>query len=80
MRVIEKMMNMAIKAWLGNNEPLSDKLPDEKSGRNVDKKRCELTKHRLEKGIESNYYDRGRYSPTHEKGVHHFHRILSRYF
>mgnify|MGYP001350960594 CR=1 FL=1 len=34
----------------------------------------------VQKGIESIFYDRGRYSPTHEKGVHHFHRILSRYF
>ncbi len=33
----------------------------------------------VQKGIESNFYDRGRYSPAHEKGVHHFHRILSRY-
>ena len=33
----------------------------------------------VQKGIESNFYKRGRYSPKHEKGVHHFHRILSKY-
>lgn len=28
-------------------------------------------------GIRSRLYQRGRYSPQHEKGVHHFHRILA---
>ena len=28
-------------------------------------------------GISSSSYDRGRYSPTMERGVHHFHRILT---
>ena len=31
----------------------------------------------VQKGIKSRYYKRGRYSPTHEKGVHHFHGLLS---
>ena len=30
-----------------------------------------------QRGISSKSYDRGRYSPTKEKGVHHFHRILT---
>ena len=30
----------------------------------------------VQKGIKSRYYKRGRYSPTHEKGVHHFHGLL----
>ena len=30
-----------------------------------------------QRGVSSKSYDRGRYSPTKEKGVHHFHRILS---
>ena len=30
----------------------------------------------VQKGIRSRFYDRGRYSPTREKGVHHFHRLL----
>jgi len=29
-----------------------------------------------QRGVESGSYDRGRYSPSKEKGVHHFHRIL----
>jgi choline monooxygenase len=34
----------------------------------------------VQKGMASNAYDRGRYSPTREQGVHHFHRILSQLF
>ena len=33
----------------------------------------------VQKGIKSNFYDRGRYSVKHEKGVHHFHRLISQY-
>ena len=29
------------------------------------------------KGMRSRAYIRGRYSPTHEQGVHHFHRMMS---
>ncbi len=31
----------------------------------------------VQKGIKSRYYTRGRYSPEHEKGVHHFHGLLA---
>ncbi len=30
-----------------------------------------------QRGVKSGAYDRGRYSPTKEKGVHHFHKILT---
>ena len=30
-----------------------------------------------QKGVSSVTYERGRYSPTKESGVHHFHRILT---
>ncbi len=30
----------------------------------------------VQRGMRSRFYDRGRYSPTHERGVHHFHRLL----
>jgi len=30
-----------------------------------------------QRGVSSGAYDRGRYSPTRETGVHHFHRILT---
>lgn len=32
----------------------------------------------VQKGVQSRFYDRGRYSPTKEMGTHHFHRLLSR--
>jgi choline monooxygenase len=31
----------------------------------------------VQRGIRSRLYDRGRYSPSREKGVHHFHRLLA---
>jgi choline monooxygenase len=31
----------------------------------------------VQKGMASKAYDRGRYSPTREQGVHHFHRMVS---
>ena len=31
----------------------------------------------VQKGIKSRYYDRGRFSPDMEKGVHYFHRLIS---
>jgi choline monooxygenase len=32
----------------------------------------------VQRGVRSRLYDRGRYSPTEEVGVHHFHRLLAR--
>ena len=34
----------------------------------------------VQKSMRSQAYDRGRYSPTREQGVHHFHRMISRLF
>lgn len=31
----------------------------------------------VQKGVQSRFYDRGRYSPTKERGTHHFHRLLA---
>jgi hypothetical protein len=31
----------------------------------------------VQKGLRSRLYDRGRYSPSREQGVHHFHRLLA---
>jgi choline monooxygenase len=31
----------------------------------------------VQRGVRSRMYDRGRYSPTRETGVHHFHRLLA---
>ena len=32
----------------------------------------------VQRGVRSRLYDRGRYSPAREPGVHHFHRLLAR--
>lgn len=32
----------------------------------------------VQKGLRSRFYQRGRYSPTREQGVHHFHRLVAR--
>jgi len=32
--------------------------------------------HAVQRGVRSRFYTRGRYSPTRERGVHHFHRLL----
>lgn len=34
----------------------------------------------VQRGVRSRLYDRGRYSPTREQGIHHFHRLLARAF
>jgi choline monooxygenase len=36
----------------------------------------ELVVERTARGARARLYERGRYSPTHELGVHHFHRLL----
>lgn len=33
----------------------------------------------VQKGVKSRFYDRGHFSPSMEKGVHHFHLLLSRF-
>lgn len=33
----------------------------------------------VQRGVRSRLYHRGRYSPTRETGVHHFHRLLTRF-
>ena len=53
------------------------------SGKNNSVDRIELEDQRVvldvQKGIKSKFYDRGRYSAQHEKGTHHFHRLISKY-
>jgi choline monooxygenase len=33
--------------------------------------------HSVQRGVRSRFYDRGRFSPSQEQGVHHFHRLLA---
>ena len=34
----------------------------------------------VQKGIKSKAYDRGRYSPKREIGVHYFHKLIQKYY
>lgn len=38
----------------------------------------EVVEH-VQRGVQSRLYDRGRYSPEREAGVHHFHRLLTEF-
>ena len=33
----------------------------------------------VQKGVRSHFYKAGRFSPTREKGVHHFHQLLAQF-
>ena len=33
----------------------------------------------VQQGIKSRFYNAGRYSPKHEKGIHHFHLLLNKH-
>jgi choline monooxygenase len=33
----------------------------------------------VHKGVKSSFYKAGRFSPTREQGVHHFHRLLAEF-
>jgi choline monooxygenase len=33
----------------------------------------------VQRGVQSRFYNRGRYSPKREQGVHHFHRLLVKF-
>jgi choline monooxygenase len=39
----------------------------------------EFVVEQVQKGVRSSFYKAGRFSPTQEKGVHHFHTLLSRF-
>ena len=54
---------------------------DKGAGSNLEKveEEDELVVQNVQKGINSSFYKAGRFSPTKEKGVHHFHTILSKF-
>ena len=33
----------------------------------------------VQKGVKSRFYKNGKFSPTMEKGVHHFHKLISNF-
>ncbi len=51
------------------------------AGANVDKteREDENIIEQVQKGIQSRFYERGKYSPNWEEGPHHFHRLLTEY-
>ena len=52
------------------------------AGNDIDKveREDEFVVENVQKGVKSSFYKAGRFSPTREQGVHHFHRLLSRIF
>ncbi|NNF00328.1 MAG: aromatic ring-hydroxylating dioxygenase subunit alpha [Pyrinomonadaceae bacterium] len=54
---------------------------DQGAGANLEKVELEdqAVAESVQRGINSRFYKRGRYSPTREKGVHHFHRLISEF-
>jgi choline monooxygenase len=51
------------------------------AGANVDKteREDEDIIEQVQKGVQSHFYDRGRYSPDWEAGTHHFHQLLTEF-
>ncbi len=66
-----KFLSFPIK---GKSQPLNTDSSLEK----VEKEDQQIV-NKVQQGIKSKFYDRGRYSARYEKGVHHFHRLLARY-
>ena len=51
------------------------------AGNDIDKveREDEFIVENVNKGIQSSFYKSGRYSPTREQGVHHFHRLIAQF-
>ena len=51
------------------------------AGAELDKveKKDEAIEEQVQKGVKSRFYDRGKFSPSMETGVHHFHLLLSQF-
>ncbi len=54
---------------------------DKGAGSAIDKveREDEFVVENVQKGVRSSFYKAGRFSPTREKGVHHFHRLLAEF-
>ena len=59
-----------------------EELMEKGAGSNLDKVELEDEEivEAVQKGVKSRAYDRGRYSPSREIGVHHFHLLLQKYY
>ena len=64
---------------------LSYPIDNNKQFQNLDSSISQIEKEdqeivlKVQKGIKSMFYNNGRYSVKHEKGIHHFHRLLCAY-
>ena len=58
---------------------LDESLLDRGAGSGLDRveREDEAVVEGVQRGVRSSLYTRGRYSPTREQGVHHFHRLLA---
>jgi len=56
-----------------------EELLDQGAGAQLDRveREDEVVVEGVHRGVRSRFYDRGRFSPTREQGVHLFHRLLS---
>jgi len=56
-----------------------EELLDSGAGAELDRveREDEVVVENVHQGLRSRFYDRGRFSPTREQGVHHFHRLLA---
>ena len=58
--------------------PIHNKTQPKKLNSSLDKveKEDQDIVKRVQFGLKSSFYNRGRYSPRHESGVHHFHKLI----
>jgi len=56
-------------------------LMDKGAGAGLDRveREDEVIVEMVQKGVKSRFYDRGRFSPTREQGVHHFHKLIAEF-
>ena len=61
--------------------PIKNKIQPRNSESSLDtvENEDQLIVKRVQDGLKSSFYNRGRYSPKYELGVHHFHKLLCQY-
>ena len=74
--ISKELTKIEFKSYVWNKSKLS-----KGAGSDLDKveKEDEEIVELVQKGVSSRYYEKGRFSPSMEKGVHHFHRLISEF-